>query len=181
VRRCRLILRSLKFLECLETARMERPFVGPRQKFTGRKVVWSRDTHVRGSSNALRDSTIIWPMAPQKTVAKQQTSASLNTVEPLWKAFFDNTSKRLKSIDPFLVFLMLSEIVQFLYCILVMNLPFNAFLAGLARYYSSFKMLLIVDLDSRAVSDNLSSLHRYGNPENKETFKVVSPERCVYL
>ena len=62
-----------------------------------------------------------------------------------------------------------------------MNLPFNAFLTGLVPYYSSLKTLLIVDLDPRAVSDNLSSLHRYGDPENKETFKDVSPEQCVYL
>jgi len=78
-------------------------------------------------------------MAPKKTVAKQQTSASVNTIESPWKTYFDNTSKKLKFIDSFLVFLMLSEILQFLYCIFVMNLPFNAFLAGLVRYYSSLK------------------------------------------
>jgi len=69
-------------------------------------------------------------MAPQKAVAKHQTSASANAIESLWKAYSDNTSKRLKFIDSFLVFLMLSGIAQFLYCILVTNFPFNAFLAG---------------------------------------------------
>lgn len=69
-------------------------------------------------------------MAPQKTAVKQQPSTPANAVESLWKAYSDNTSKRLKLIDSFLVFLMLSGIVQFLYCILVTNFPFNAFLAG---------------------------------------------------
>lgn len=69
-------------------------------------------------------------MAPQKTVAKQQTSAPANAVESLWNAYSDSTPKRLKFIDSFLVFLMLSGIAQFLYCILVTNFPFNAFLAG---------------------------------------------------
>ena len=53
-----------------------------------------------------------------------------NAVQSLWKSYEDNTSPRLKMIDAFLVFLMLSGIAQFLYCILVTNFPFNAFLAG---------------------------------------------------
>lgn len=69
-------------------------------------------------------------MAPQKTVARQQAPASANAIESLWKAYSDNTPKRLKFIDSFLVFLMLSGIMQFLYCILITNFPFNAFLAG---------------------------------------------------
>ena len=102
-------------------------------------------------------------MAPQKTVARQQTSASANAVESLWKAYSDGTSKRLKFIDSFLVFLMLSGIVQFLYCILVTNFPFNAFLAGLVPHHPPLGAPLTVDLDFRVVSDNLSSLHRYGH------------------
>ena len=102
-------------------------------------------------------------MAPQKTVAKQQTSASANAVESLWKAYSDGTSKRLKFIDSFLVFLMLSGIVQFLYCILITNFPFNAFLAGLVPHHPPLKVILMVDLDFRVVLDSLSSLHRYGH------------------
>ena len=56
--------------------------------------------------------------------------ATSHAVQSLWKAYNENTSIRLKTIDAFLVFLMLSGIVQFLYCVLVTNFPFNAFLAG---------------------------------------------------
>jgi len=60
-----------------------------------------------------------------KTAQKPQSP-----VQALWKAYHAETSDRLKFIDSFLVFLMLSGIVQFIYCILVTNYPFNAFLAG---------------------------------------------------
>lgn len=67
-------------------------------------------------------------MAPSKV--SSSTSIQSNAILSLWKAYHENTSPRLKTVDAFLVFLMLSGIVQFLYCILVTNYPFNAFLAG---------------------------------------------------
>lgn len=58
-------------------------------------------------------------------------------MQTLLKAYQDSTSTRLKTIDAFLVFLMLSGVVQFLYCILVTNFPFNAFLAGYVMHIHS--------------------------------------------
>lgn len=69
-------------------------------------------------------------MAP-KTTASSSASPT-NAVQTLWKAYRDNTPDRLKFIDSFLFFLMLSGIVQFAYCVLVSNFPYNAFLAGYA-------------------------------------------------
>ena len=71
---------------------------------------------------------------PPSTVPASSTStnapATSHAVQSLLKAYNENTSARLKTIDAFLIFLMLSGIAQFLYCILVSNFPFNAFLAG---------------------------------------------------
>lgn len=39
-------------------------------------------------------------------------------------------SSRLKLIDSFMLFLMLTGVAQFLYCVLVTNFPFNAFIGG---------------------------------------------------
>ena len=64
---------------------------------------------------------------PPKTAS---SSAPSNSVQSLLKSYNDTTSPRLKLIDAFLLFLMLSGIIQFVYCILVTNFPFNAFLAG---------------------------------------------------
>lgn len=70
------------------------------------------------------------PKAPPKpTASSSDLGATLNN---LWTAYNDNTSARLKSVDAFLAFLVLSGVAQFLYCVLVTNFPFNAFLAGCA-------------------------------------------------
>ena len=61
---------------------------------------------------------------------KAGQSMTTNAVETLWKAYIENTPDRLKFIDSFLLFLMLSGIVQFVYCVLVSSFPYNAFLSG---------------------------------------------------
>lgn len=71
-------------------------------------------------------------MAPPKLHQKsaqpaQSTSAA---VQGLWKTYVDETPSKLKTIDAFLLFIMLSGIMQFVYCVVVTNFPFNAFLAG---------------------------------------------------
>ena len=66
----------------------------------------------------------------QKGKAGSSVPAIQAAVDSLWKSYNDTTSPRLKLIDAFLVFIMLTGIAQFLYCILVTNYPFNAFLAG---------------------------------------------------
>jgi oligosaccharyltransferase complex subunit epsilon len=63
-------------------------------------------------------------------MAPKATQKAQSPIQTLWKAYNEETLDRLKFIDSLLVFLMLSGIVQFLYCILVTNYPFNAFLAG---------------------------------------------------
>ena len=57
-------------------------------------------------------------------------SASAVALHTLWTAYLDATPSRLKFIDAFLVFLILSGVAQFVYCVLVTSFPFNAFLAG---------------------------------------------------
>ena len=76
-------------------------------------------------------------MAPPKTSVQKpnaQSSQLEAAVQSLWSSYNADTSPRLKLIDAFLVFIMLSGIAQFLYCILVTNFPFNAFLAGYASH-----------------------------------------------
>lgn len=63
-----------------------------------------------------------------KSTASETSIA--HSVNAMCKSYVQNTSDRLKFIDAFLVFIMLSGIMQFVYCVLVTNFPFNAFLAG---------------------------------------------------
>ncbi|KAG6849634.1 hypothetical protein H0H93_006757 [Arthromyces matolae] len=90
--------------------------------------------------------------------------ASTNVVHTLWKAYNEQTSDRLKFVDAFLFFLMLSGIAQFLYCVLVTDYPFNAFLAGFSSTVGQFVLT--------------ASLRSQVNPENRNEFKEVSPERA---
>ncbi|KAK7471049.1 oligosaccharyltransferase complex subunit epsilon [Stygiomarasmius scandens] len=99
-------------------------------------------------------------MSSQTQSQAQQQSPILS----LWKAYAQNTSDRLKFIDSFLVFLMISGIIQFVYCVLVTNFPFNAFLAGFASTVGQFVLT--------------ASLRSQVNPENRQEFKDVSPERA---
>jgi oligosaccharyltransferase complex subunit epsilon len=100
------------------------------------------------------------------------------------KTYSDNKSKRLKLIDSFLVFPMLSGIVQFLCRILVTNFPFNVFLAGLVPHITPLSSTPngLPGFSSRVGQFALAaSLRSQVNPENKETFKDVSPERSACL
>lgn len=65
--------------------------------------------------------------APKSTASESSIALSVNA---MWKSYMQNTSDRLKLIDAFLVFIMLSGVIQFVYCVFVTNFPFNAFLAG---------------------------------------------------
>ncbi|CAG7849623.1 Dolichyl-diphosphooligosaccharide--protein glycosyltransferase subunit OST2 {ECO:0000256/RuleBase:RU361136} Short=Oligosaccharyl transferase subunit OST2 {ECO:0000256/RuleBase:RU361136}; {ECO:0000256/RuleBase:RU361136} [Serendipita indica DSM 11827] len=101
---------------------------------------------------------------PPKPSATPKPSASTNAFSSLWKAYQDETPARLKLIDAFLVFLMLSGIIQFVYCVLISSFPFNAFLAGFASCVGQFVLT--------------ASLRSQVNPLNQQEFKDVSPERA---
>ncbi|KDQ64997.1 hypothetical protein JAAARDRAFT_167831 [Jaapia argillacea MUCL 33604] len=104
------------------------------------------------------------PKTSTAATSKSSPAASPSAVQSLWQAYTDTTPSRLKLIDAFLVFLMLSGVMQFVYCILVTNFPFNAFLAGFGSCVGQFVLT--------------ASLRMQVNPENKVEFKEVSPERA---
>lgn len=74
--------------------------------------------------------------APSTNTSSSSTStsklaaSSSNAVSQLWDAYLDTTPARLKLIDLFLVFTMLSGISVFAYCVLVTDFPLNAFLGA---------------------------------------------------
>ena len=58
------------------------------------------------------------------------------------KRFFDEysstTPQKLKLVDAYLAYIMLTGIVQFAYCLLVGTFPFNSFLSGFISCVGSF-------------------------------------------
>jgi len=104
-------------------------------------------------------------MAPTKTApSSKSTPQTSSAIHSLWNTYNEQTTDRLKFIDSFLVFIMLSGAIQFLYCILVTNFPFNAFLAGFTSSIGQFVLT--------------ASLRSQVNSDNKDEFKEVSPERA---
>jgi oligosaccharyltransferase complex subunit epsilon len=56
------------------------------------------------------------------------------------------TPKRLKLIDAYMFYILLTGIIQFVYCLLVGTFPFNAFLAGFISCVASFVLAGLLTL-----------------------------------
>lgn len=89
-----------------------------------------------GASKRAKTQTVA---STSSTASSAATSASKMALHTLWATYLNTTPSRLKLVDAFLVFLVLSGVTQFVHCVLVTSFPFNAFLAGcvLARFNSS--------------------------------------------
>lgn len=81
----------------------------------------------------------------------------------LYRNYIASSSKRVKLIDSFLVFLVFLGIFQFAFCAVVGTFPFNAFLGGFGATVGQFVLL--------------ASLRIQISEENYGQFKAVSPER----
>lgn len=111
------------------------------------------------------------PSVPATTVAsapsKASTSSSNNPFTIFGKVYQNYTSttaQRTKLIDAFLGFLVITGVLQFVYCVIAGNYPFNAFLAGFSATVGQFVLT--------------ASLRIQSNPANKNEFSSVSPERA---
>ncbi|PQE03402.1 dad family protein [Rutstroemia sp. NJR-2017a BBW] len=112
-------------------------------------------------------TTIPAASTPAKIPSKSSANANLSPQEvahSIWKNYLDNTPQRTKLIDVFMAFLVVVGGLQFLYCVLVGNYPFNAFLSGFSATVGQFVLT--------------ASLRIQTNAENKAEFDSVSPERA---
>ncbi|XP_007242303.1 dolichyl-diphosphooligosaccharide--protein glycosyltransferase subunit dad1 [Astyanax mexicanus] len=76
----------------------------------------------------------------------------------------NRTSSKLKVIDAYLLYILLTGAFQFLYCLLVGTFPFNSFLSGFISSVGSFILAVCLRIQI--------------NPQNKGEFLSVSPERA---
>merc|ERR1712157_521203 len=72
--------------------------------------------------------------------------------------------EKLKIIDSFLLYVMLTGIIQFVYCCLVGTFPFNSFLSGFISCVGTFVLGVCLRIQT--------------NPRNRSEFKGISPERA---
>lgn len=85
-------------------------------------------------------------------------------VSNVWTHYLKTTPQRTKLIDVFMAFLVVVGALQFLYCILAGNYPFNAFLSGFSATVGQFVLT--------------ASLRMQTTEANKSDFPSVSPERA---
>ncbi|KAI0890417.1 DAD family-domain-containing protein [Annulohypoxylon maeteangense] len=99
------------------------------------------------------------------TTAKTTKSEDKAVWWTLWDYYKANTPQRTKLIDVFMGFLVVVGILQFAYCVLAGNYPFNAFLSGFSATVGQFVLT--------------ASLRIQTAQGNKSEFPSVSPERYV--
>ncbi|GAA5833676.1 hypothetical protein JCM9279_001595 [Rhodotorula babjevae] len=99
-----------------------------------------------------------------KAKARDQSQGLVGAVSTLWGNYREQTAPKLKLIDCFMLFLVLTGVIQFVYCFAVTNFPFNAFIGGFAAAVGQFVLL--------------GALRIQSNPANKSTFPSLSPERA---
>lgn len=61
-----------------------------------------------------------------------------SVLSKFYDEYQNNTPKKLKIIDAYLVYILLTGIMQFAYCVLVGTFPFNSFLSGFISSVSCF-------------------------------------------
>ncbi|PWN53683.1 defender against death DAD protein [Violaceomyces palustris] len=101
---------------------------------------------------------------PARTKSNRASTSSSSALSTLYSSYRQTTPTKLKLIDSFMAFLVLSGVIQFAYCVLITNFPFNSFIAGFASTVGQFVLL--------------ASLRIQSNPENSSEFPKVSPERA---
>ncbi|NWQ82866.1 DAD1 glycosyltransferase, partial [Columbina picui] len=74
------------------------------------------------------------------------------------------TSGRLKVLDAYLLYVLLTGALQFGYCLGVGTFPFNSFLSGFISAVGSFILGVCLRIQI--------------NPQNKSEFQGISPERA---
>ncbi|KAK0763125.1 hypothetical protein N5P37_004109 [Trichoderma harzianum] len=102
---------------------------------------------------------------PVSAPAAKSAPANWDKVlQNIYSYYMNETPQRTKLIDVFLVFIAVVGALQFLYCILAGNYPFNAFLSGFGATVGQFVLTISLRIQTAAV--------------NKSDFPEVSPERA---
>ncbi|CAD6890999.1 unnamed protein product [Tilletia controversa] len=128
-------------------------------------------TAVTSSSSAPTTASPTPPQQQQSTstptpaaLARKTQAASQDVISSLISSYNDSTPAHLKLIDAFCVFLVLTGVIQFGYCVAVTNFPFNSFISGFAATVGQFVLA--------------ASLRIQANAANASDFPKVSPERA---
>ncbi|KAL1246971.1 hypothetical protein QQF64_034273 [Cirrhinus molitorella] len=71
-------------------------------------------------------------------VQRKKSSAAVQVHSRFLAEYASSTPNKLKVIDAYLLYIMMTGALQFLYCLLVGTFPFNSFLSGFISCVGSF-------------------------------------------
>ncbi|XP_033853220.1 dolichyl-diphosphooligosaccharide--protein glycosyltransferase subunit dad1 [Acipenser ruthenus] len=92
------------------------------------------------------------------------SSSVLSVISRFLDEYVTSTPNKLKLVDAYLLYIVLTGAMQFLYCLLVGTFPFNSFLSGFISCVGCFILAVCLRIQV--------------NPNNKGEFLGISPERA---
>ncbi|MCJ1313943.1 hypothetical protein MMC25_007623 [Agyrium rufum] len=115
------------------------------------------------STTTARSSSASSALSSSASSAPKELRDIGEVLSQAWDTYIQKTPSRTKLVDVFMAFLVVVGALQFLYCLIGGNYPFNAFLAGFSATVGQFVLT--------------ASLRIQTNPENQSEFKGRSHER----
>ncbi|MGH0126493.1 UNVERIFIED_CONTAM: hypothetical protein FKN15_048810 [Acipenser sinensis] len=92
------------------------------------------------------------------------SNSVLSVISRFLDEYVTSTPNKLKLVDAYLLYIVLTGAMQFLYCLLVGTFPFNSFLSGFISCVGCFILAVCLRIQV--------------NPNNKGEFLGISPERA---
>ncbi|MEQ2247253.1 Dolichyl-diphosphooligosaccharide-protein glycosyltransferase subunit dad1 [Ilyodon furcidens] len=92
------------------------------------------------------------------------SNSVVSVISRFLEEYTTTTPNKLKVVDAYLLYILLTGAMQFLYCLLVGTFPFNSFLSGFISSVGSFILGVCLRIQI--------------NPQNKGDFLSISPERA---
>ncbi|KAL4881246.1 DAD family-domain-containing protein [Aspergillus karnatakaensis] len=84
------------------------------------------------------------------------TNASVSDIAVhVWKQYLNTTPQRTLLLDAFMAFLVLVGGVQFVYCVVAGNYPFNAFLSGFCAAVGQFVLTASLRMQTSSSTDTV--------------------------
>lgn len=80
---------------------------------------------------------VYWPILDKLNSATMSTSV-ISVISRFLEEYTTSTPNKLKMVDAYLLYILLTGALQFLYCLLVGTFPFNSFLSGFISCVGSF-------------------------------------------
>ncbi|ODQ66437.1 defender against cell death 1 [Nadsonia fulvescens var. elongata DSM 6958] len=104
-------------------------------------------------------------LEPKQSIKSTSTSTSSLTLCQSVHNYWASATTKVKLMDTFMAFLVVLGVLQFIFCVLVGNFPFNAFLGGFSSTVGQFVLTACLRIQT--------------SPSNVQQFPQVSPERSL--